>query len=1090
MRKFGLLGSSALRSVALIGVALSVCSPSLAQETPAEEEAGTTQDDPVASSGDVATVPTPPNESATGDETIVVTGSRIRGNNEFTSPDPVALIDPAMAQREGRLDTASMLQSSPIAAGSTQITSAISANFVTAGGPGAQTLDLRGLGPNRTLVLLNGRRAGPAGTRGAVSSFDLNVLPQSIVERVDILKTGASSIYGSDAVAGVVNLITKTKMDGLELNGNVSVPFDSGGEQYRLSALAGKTFGRGHIMVAADYFKQNELARGDRRYLDCPEAYTFRRDGSRADLIDPRTGAFKCEDLRWGHVWTYDVEYILEYGEGNLALPNGRPLRSPVLMQFQYPGENLGLQPVRSPAGALTEFRAPPGWFPTGYDAASLAVQNSFHPFVLEQTLIPRTERMTAYADAAFELSDDIEAFGEFLFNRRKTYQNGWRQFWNFGITGNYYGFAADPAAAGWEGWNWLSATGITNHADNSQQVDYYRGVGGLRGGFGSGFLKDWSWDGHVQYSRSDGRYRSEQILDDAVYELSYFQTSTCANTSGPWGPVTPISGKQCLDLPWYDPYFLAGEFTPQQVNYMFEWEEGRTKYTQLGGEFSVTGPLFELPGGPLAVAFGVAARRDQIRDVPGHLTMTENPFFDPTLNPNSATCRSSTARNRTLPCRQFVSNAWGATSSGITAGKSTTTEAFGEVQIPLFRDRPFFHHLGFSAAGRVTNVKSVQAVTGATDEDTGNWTYKLGANWAVTPWLRFRATYGTSFRAPALFEQFLADELSFARQTDIDPCVNWQQELALGNITQRIATNCAAAGVPGNHAGAGITAEVAARGGIGELNPETSTAKTASIILTPTFSFLPNTRVSVAVDYFDIEVKGEVTKLGPANILFGCFSSADYPNDPLCSLFSRGQVITAPNNISTVQDKYINIASQRNSGIDVTGNIRQDLGDLGTLNFLASMTWQLKDDFEIFEGIVQSDNGEAGSPKFVGDFNLTWRTRDGWSLFYGLDVFSGTSDEADFIEENGDLCVNSAIRGEYCVDVTTPTTMYHHASITKELPNNFEITLGVSNIFDKRPPRVSVLNGGEIDMIGPVVATSQYDFLGRRAFVNVTTRF
>src|SRR3546814_17826103 len=90
---------------------------------------------------------------------------------------------------------------------SSDLTAAISSNFVTNGGSGAQTISLRGLGAERTLVLLNGRRAGPAGTRGAVSAFDLNVLPQQIMQRVDILKDGASSIYGSDAVAGVVNLI-------------------------------------------------------------------------------------------------------------------------------------------------------------------------------------------------------------------------------------------------------------------------------------------------------------------------------------------------------------------------------------------------------------------------------------------------------------------------------------------------------------------------------------------------------------------------------------------------------------------------------------------------------------------------------------------------------------------------------------------------------------------------------------------------------------------------------------------------------------------------------------------------------------------
>lgn len=1094
------VGNAGSRAALLLGVSLGamlMTTPALAQDqtVPDPAEQPTSEDTVQNQEGEN----TPEGSTTeTDDSAIVVTGSRIR-QPEFTSPDPVALIDPETAQREGKNDTASMLQSSPIAAGSTQITSALSSNFVTNGGPGAETLDLRGLGANRTLVLLNGRRAGPAGTRGAVSSFDLNVLPQSIVSRVDVLKTGASSIYGSDAIAGVVNLITKTELDGFQLDGNASVPFDSGGENYRISGLWGKTFGRGHVMVAVDYYKRQELARSDRRYLDCPEAYTFRPDGSRADLIDPRTGQYKCEDLRWGHVWTYDVEYIYGY-PGNMFLANGTNVSAitggTVLMQYQYPGETLGIPPIVSPPGAFTQFRAPAGWVPTGYDTQSLAVQNSFHPFVLDQTIVPETERKTFYADAAYEVTDGIELFGEFLFNRRETYQNGWRQFWNFGFTGDFYNAyyqysTGDPAAEGWEGWNWLSATGITDQSDTSQRVDYYRGVAGLRGDFG-GFLKNFSWDAHVQYSKSDGRYRTQQILQDAVYNLSYFQTTPCAETTGPWGPVTPISNKQCLDLPWYDPFFLRGEMTQQQLDYMFEWEEGRTKYTQLNGEVSLAGKLFELPAGPLGLAVGVTARRDRIRDVPGHITMSVNPFFDPTIDPNASICNRPTAARRTLPCEPIVSNAWGSSSSTITAGKSDTTEAFGEIQVPIFRGQPFFKDLSFSGAARLTNVKSTRD-DGVTDKDTGNWTYKLGGNWAVNDWLRFRATYGTSFRAPALFEQFLGEEKSFISQRAIDPCIRWAANLAAGNITQQIADNCAADGVPPTHPGGGITAEVIGIGGIGSLDPETSTAKTASIILTPRFSFLPDTAVSLAVDYFDIEVKGEISRLGAGAIVSGCYSSENFPNDPLCALFQRGQVLTAPFNISSVQDRFINIASQRNKGLDFTGNVRHNFGGwMGTLNFLGNVTYQLKDDIEFFAGFPESDNGEAGSPKFVGDFNLTWRPRGGWSIFYGIDVFGKTDDTEDLLEDIGgdDNCIDSALRGTYCLDVKVPTTFYHAMSVTKELSDRFEFTVGMSNIFDTRPPRVSVVGNNVIPMIGPVVGTSQYDFYGRRMFVNVSRRF
>jgi iron complex outermembrane receptor protein len=173
-------------------------------------------------------------------QSIVVTGSRIR-RNAFTTPDPLTVIDPELEQRGGRNDVGEIIQSSPVAAGSFQLTPLLTAGgFVTNGGVGAQTVSLRGLGAERTLTLVNGRRAGPAGTRGAIAGFDLNVIPSAAIQSVEILKTGASSIYGSDAIAGVVNLLTRRSTDGLELRGFSSVPLEGGGENYSLSAAYGK----------------------------------------------------------------------------------------------------------------------------------------------------------------------------------------------------------------------------------------------------------------------------------------------------------------------------------------------------------------------------------------------------------------------------------------------------------------------------------------------------------------------------------------------------------------------------------------------------------------------------------------------------------------------------------------------------------------------------------------------------------------------------------------------------------------------------------------------------------------------------------
>lgn len=1043
MVKLHLLNGTALRSAAFGGLAL-LSFPAMAQETPAPATAA--QDQPTEVQVPETT------DAQTTEDAIVVTGSRIRTVTPFNSPDPIAVIDPEIASKEGKADLASMLQSSPIAAGSTQITAAISSNFVTAGGPGAQTIDLRGLGPNRTLVLLNGRRAGPAGTRGGVSSFDLNVLPASLAQNVQILKTGASSVYGSDAVAGVVNIITKTDTNGLQLSGNVSVPFQGGGEEYRINAIWGKTFERGHFLIAGDYTHTNELKRGDRSYLACPEAYTFREDGSRADLVDPRTGNYKCEDLRWGHIWTYNLVDNMQLdgpGGPNTGL-NTSPNGETILLQYQYPGETLGIPAYGAPAYP-GDFGAPAGWFPTGYTTPTLAVQNSYHPFQEEQTIIPKTDLYTLYADGSYEVTDHIELFGEFLFNRRETYQNGWRQFWNFGYTGDLYG-TGTPAtiwANGFQGLNLLSPTAITNHNDSSQSVDYYRGVAGLRGDFGG----NWKWEAYGQYSRSIGKYRSEQILQDA-YDMGYFQSASCV------GQVTPISGRQCVDVRWTDPYFLRGELTPQEVGFLFAWEEGKTTYSQLTGEATLSGELFKLPGGPIGVALGVTARRDEINDVPGEITR--------------------------------AGNAWGTSTAGITAGDSVTTEAFGEISLPVLKDVSFFKELTLSAAGRVTNVKATRASDGVSASTNGNWTYKLGANWAMTDWLRFRGSYGTSFRAAALFEQFLADETSFPNQRDIDPCVQWANNLALGRITQRIADNCAADGIPSNHPGTGVTATAVAQGGLGQLRPETSKALVVGTILTPRFGFLGGTRINIAVDYFDIRVKGEITQLGARNIIFGCYDSDNFPADPLCSLFTRGQP-AAPNNINQVFDKFVNIASQRNSGVDLTVNVRQDLGGLGSLSATADMTWQTKDTFQLLPTSPStSDNGEAGSPRWIGDFRFNWELPGGGtSLFYGINVIGGTSDVQDFLEDNGgDRCIDSTLYGRYCPDLTASATFYHNVSITQEVGDRFDITLGVSNLFDTRPPRVSVLNGGEISMLGPVVAASQYSFVGRRAFLNVSAKF
>src|SRR5690606_19205484 len=166
-------------------------------------------------------------------------GPRIR-RDVYTSPSPVQVVTREDATLQGYASTAEVLQGTAITGGATQ-TDNSRAGFTVNGGAGANTIGLRGMRPTRTLVLLNGRRVSPASPRGPVGAADLNVLPSAMIERVDVLRDGASSVYGSDAVAGVINLQTRKNFEGLSVEATANVPMDADGAgmSSRLSVVGG-----------------------------------------------------------------------------------------------------------------------------------------------------------------------------------------------------------------------------------------------------------------------------------------------------------------------------------------------------------------------------------------------------------------------------------------------------------------------------------------------------------------------------------------------------------------------------------------------------------------------------------------------------------------------------------------------------------------------------------------------------------------------------------------------------------------------------------------------------------------------------------
>jgi len=953
---------------------------------------------------------------------VITTGSRIR-KDAFSSNSPIDVILTETAQLKGVADIAEMLQTTTIAAGSPQVTAATSTAFVQGGGPGAATLSLRGLGATRTLSLLNGRRAGPSGVRGGVSSFDLNVIPLAAIERVEILKDGASSIYGSDAVAGVVNYITK-KGDGMSLDAYTSQTAESGGEVNRISASFGKTFSRGNFRITGDYYKNDELENGDRDFLACGEDYLFDPNtGERSDRMDSRTGEPWCGDTLWGQVWIYDV--------GGGGLPENS-FGADGLAQFDY-NSDLGTWLDENPfeTGDIYGFQAPPGWYMVGYDPLSDGLADASHPAERGASFVPEVERSTFYGEFEFDVSDSVTLYGEALLNRRETQIDGFRQFWGFiynsedGNGGAFLG--RQPSSVGWTGENVLSPTPVTDHASQFIQIDYSRYLAGIRGDFGN---SSWNWDVNYQYSKSDGDYHADIIWEDSVFSNDLIEGS-CVGT------VTPVRGVPCLDIPWLDPAFLAGEISPELREFLFATDKGNTEYTQSTIEAFVSGDLFELPAGTVQAAFGVHYRDDEINDLPGEASQGGNSFE-----------RSSAL---------------------ITAGKDSTRAVFAEFDIPILEGKKGFQELSLNASARYTDVDSYGSDS----------TYKVGLNWQVTDTVRLRANRGTSFRTPALFELFLGDETGSYRQSDVDPCIRWGNALDAGNISQTTADNCAAEtpveypdGIPDDFTGGNISATSISRGGFGLLEAETSDSTTIGLVWTPEFADF-----SVAIDHFDIQVDNQVDQLGPS-LVRGCYASEFFPDDPLCDLFEREDLGSYINNIL---DSFINVATQKNSGWDLTAHYSAELGD-GTLILTTQHTWQREAKTALFEGFERDTNGWFNDPKWVGNFDATYLKGD-WMFYWGMDVVGKVSSQSII---GTDMVTSRGVESRAVLK--SDAVQYHDFSVTKAFDNGITIVAGASNAFDQAPPKVTTLGLGVVGLTQGTtdVSASQYDVFGRRYFINL----
>jgi len=920
---------------------------------------------------------------------VVVTGSLLR-RDEYSSSSPIQVITAETATAEGLIDATDIIQSQSVASGSTQINGNFG-GFVVEGGTGVNTISLRGLGAQRTLVIFNGRRIGPSGVQGQVGAVDLNVIPTSAVQRVEILKDGASSIYGSDAVAGVVNVITRRSIDAPELNVSVNLPFEGGGEQWSIDGAYGFNFDRGNAVISASYQKLEPLTFRDRDYFDCPQDYVYdRKGGNRVDVIDPNTGRSKCV----------------------LSITDAIDING---------GPRLIFDP------AIGDFR--PSVF---------AEQELYNEKYRDTAVIPETERASIFATADYNFGW-AEFFGDFLYTNRKTEQEYYRQFFPWSSPAdpqNPYGAFARP----------ITVAPFNTGVD----IDYYSATAGLRGDFGNmSFLDDWTWETAAVYSKSEGDYTRQtfplnRVVDpirdggainvangSGGYDCFYIEDQDYAN-NGLGGTYVPCP--VTYDYFSYD--FVSGNIPGDVLDFLIQDDSGSTSYDQLTLSGIVTGSLFSLPAGDVGVALGVEYRDYELDDQPGFYSSNNMQ--------------------------------WGLSSAGQTAGSDNVIEAFGELEIPLLAGLPFAEELTLNVSGRVFEYDSYGSDS----------VYKAGLNYQITPAIRVRGTYGTSYRTPALYELFLGNQTSFLGQADIDPCdfSDPNSPPTNANIRQNCLTQ-----VPADYDPFGSSAEIVTGGGAGILDAETSDAMTIGAIYTPTFADL-----SIAVDYFEIEVNDQIAQLGAGSIVSGCYASDTFPNDALCSLFTRDLDPASPTylQITDVNDSYVNINSQTSRGLDLTARYEHEF-DLGDLIVDLQGTWTFEDNVELFSGTgsdVDENNGTIGDPDFTANSRIQF-VRGDVTLNWFTDFVSRTSNDEIF---GGSVFTYRGRPDTYFKQYTEP--YFLHSASVQYRADDWRMTLGVTNIFDEQPPVVSTgaaTRRGSVALVG-----TQYDYRGRSAFARIQKSF
>ncbi|MGI2260843.1 TonB-dependent receptor [Shewanella sp. GXUN23E] len=909
-------------------------------------------------------------------ERIEVTGSSIK-RTDIEGALPVTVISKEDIVRSGAVDTAELIQQLPSMQGFT-----VSADSVGGGGGGYQTASIHDLGASYTLVLINGRRLAPS-TSG--STIDLNSIPLAAIERVEVLTDGASALYGSDAIAGVVNFILKENYQGVQLQGRYDKPQESGGESWNGSITAGlgdfETDGY-NIMIAYTHDDQSQLASKDRDFAKTG-MIPFNVNGQDYFFFNGSGNAIP------GNARTRDNTLAYRDAKGNIV---SGPL---------YPDHKMtkgnwsSFNPYLAANGQCAESNSPIG-------------KECFFDYTSTIEILPENSRDSVFVNADIALTDDISVFAEGIYAKHKMttriapYPTGFFPIpVDSALTDKYVVPYLSPEQKAFYDagtldvnarWRALPAGNRTTEFDTTA-IHFVAGVDGVVGNM--------DFEAAVTYSSNDQdqNYPTGWLLSDPFLD---------AVSSGAIDVFVPA-----------DQLDDASKAALAKTVYSGNWSGN--KIDTWGLDFKGSLPVFEMPAGDAYLGFGGDYRKTSFKQTISDANKNEEILFLSTDDAYDL--------------------------------ERDTYGVFAEFVLPVIDNMDITASLRYDSIGGVDDKKAGGKVNGSESD----LTYKLSARYQVTDSLLLRASYGTGFKAPSMLE-IARPRAEFGVTGDNYECpFPGSDPLAQYCLPGRSQYSVFVQGYP-------------------ELKPEKSTQYSGGFVFAPTQDF------SVTLDYWNVEMKDQVTSLTEAQI----FAQADTYRD----------LFTTKRNLATGEDELaiiqasVNVGKSKNSGIDWNMTLNNDFG------------WGELSSYFVGTYMIQSEYTKPGTNEYIssmgrfGDNNsVTFRviSHVGTTLTVGdsqtsliAKYRSGYQDQF----QSADLCsvtFDDAL-GD-CADIQLHVPSYTTVDFQTRyfFTDNFNATFGIANMFN-REPSLSLRGGGSGHQVG--YDPRYTDSLGRTFYLQADYKF